>query len=40
MWKDFKAFIMRGNIMDTAIDIIIGGAFSNIVTSSLFLDLD
>ena len=30
---EFKEFIMRGNVMDMAIGIIIGGAFSNIVTA-------
>ena len=32
-WKDFKAFILRGNILDMAVGVIIGGAFSAIVTS-------
>jgi len=32
-WKDFKAFISRGNIVDLAIAVIIGGAFSAIVTA-------
>ena len=31
--KEFKEFIMRGNVMDMAIGVIIGGAFSNIVTA-------
>lgn len=31
--KDFKAFISRGNVMDMAIGVIIGGAFGKIVTS-------
>ena len=31
--KDFKAFIMRGNILDMAVGVIIGGAFTAIVTS-------
>ena len=30
---EFKEFIMRGNVMDMAIGVIIGGAFSNIVTA-------
>ena len=30
---EFKEFIMRGNVMDMAVGIIIGGAFSNIVTA-------
>lgn len=33
MFKDFKAFIMRGNVLDLAIGIIIGAAFGKIVTS-------
>ena len=33
MLKDFKEFIARGNVMDMAIGIIIGGAFGKIVTS-------
>lgn len=30
---EFKAFIARGNVMDMAVGIIIGGAFTSIVTS-------
>ena len=33
MLKEFKAFIMRGNVLDLAIGIIIGGAFGKIITS-------
>ncbi len=33
MWNEFKAFALRGNVMDLAIGIIIGGAFGKIVTS-------
>jgi large conductance mechanosensitive channel len=33
MWKDLKAFILRGNVLDLAIGIIIGAAFGKIVTS-------
>jgi len=33
MLKDFKAFIMRGNVVDMAVGIIIGAAFGVIVTS-------
>ena len=32
-FKDFKAFISKGNIVDMATGVIIGGAFSKIVTS-------
>jgi large conductance mechanosensitive channel len=31
--KDFKAFVMRGNVVDLAVAVIIGGAFGKIVTS-------
>jgi large conductance mechanosensitive channel len=33
MWKEFKEFVMRGNVMDMAVGIIIGAAFGKIVTS-------
>lgn len=33
MFKEFKAFAMRGNVIDLAIGIIIGGAFGSIVKS-------
>lgn len=33
MWKEFKEFATRGNVLDLAIGIIIGGAFGKIVTS-------
>ena len=33
MWKEFKEFAMKGNIIDLAVGIIIGGAFGKIVTS-------
>ncbi len=31
--NEFKEFVMRGNVMDLAVGVIIGGAFSSIVTS-------
>ena len=31
--SEFKAFVLRGNVMDMAIGVIIGGAFQKIVTS-------
>ena len=31
--QDFKAFAMRGNVMDMAVGVIIGGAFGKIITS-------
>ena len=33
MWKEFRAFIERGNVLDLAIGVIIGGAFGKIITS-------
>jgi large conductance mechanosensitive channel len=33
MLKEFKAFIMRGNVLDLAVAVIIGGAFGKIVSS-------
>ena len=33
MLKEFKAFAMRGNVVDMAVGIIIGGAFGKIVSS-------
>ena len=32
-FEDFKAFINRGNVVDMAVGVIIGGAFGKIVTS-------
>jgi len=31
--SEFKTFIMRGNVVDLAVGVIIGGAFNSIVTS-------
>ena len=36
--QDFKAFAMRGNVMDLAVGVIVGGAFSSI-TNSLINDI-
>jgi large conductance mechanosensitive channel len=33
MFKDFKEFIMRGNVVDLAVAVIIGAAFGKIVSS-------
>lgn len=33
MWQEFKTFVMRGNVMDLAVGIIIGAAFTAIVNS-------
>lgn len=32
-FQDFKKFITRGNILDMAVGVVVGGAFSKIVTS-------
>ena len=33
MLKEFKEFIMRGNVIDLAVAVVIGAAFGKIVTS-------
>lgn len=33
MLKEFKSFVMRGNVVDLAVGVIIGGAFGTIVNS-------
>ena len=33
LFDEFKAFVMRGNVVDLAVGVIIGGAFGKIVTS-------
>lgn len=33
MWKEFKSFAMKGNVLDLAVAVIIGAAFGKIVTS-------
>lgn len=33
MWKEFKEFAARGNVVDLAVGVIIGGAFGKIVAS-------
>ena len=33
MWNDFKAFAFKGNVVDLAVAVIIGGAFGKIVTA-------
>lgn len=33
MWKEFKEFATKGNVIDLAIGVIIGGAFQSIVNS-------
>ncbi|WP_074015821.1 large-conductance mechanosensitive channel protein MscL [Fusobacterium massiliense] len=32
-FEEFKSFVMRGNLIDMAVGVIIGGAFGKIVTS-------
>jgi large conductance mechanosensitive channel len=38
MWKEFKLFAMKGNVIDLAVGVIIGAAFGKIV-SSLVADI-
>jgi large conductance mechanosensitive channel len=33
MWKEFREFIARGNVIDLAVGVVIGAAFGRIVTS-------
>ena len=33
MWKEFKAFIMKGNVLELAVAVIIAGAFGAVVAS-------
>jgi large conductance mechanosensitive channel len=33
MWKEFRDFIARGNVIDLAVGVVIGAAFGRIVTS-------
>ncbi|MGH9267903.1 MAG: large conductance mechanosensitive channel protein MscL [Acidimicrobiales bacterium] len=33
MFKEFKAFILRGNVVDLAVGVVIGAAFGDVVTS-------
>ena len=33
MWKEFKEFAFKGNVVDLAVGVMIGGAFGKIVTS-------
>jgi len=37
-WQDFKKFITKGNVLDMAVGVVIGGAFGKI-TSSLVADV-
>lgn len=32
-WSDFKDFVMRGNVVDMAVGVVVGGAFGKITTS-------
>ena len=33
MWKEFKKFALRGNMLDLAVGVIIGGAFNSLVST-------
>jgi large conductance mechanosensitive channel len=33
LWQDFRKFIMRGNVLDLAVAVVIGVAFNAVVTS-------
>jgi large conductance mechanosensitive channel len=33
MWKEFRAFIARGNVVDLAVGVVVGAAFGKIVTT-------
>lgn len=33
MWNEFKAFVMKGNVLDLAVAVILGAAFTKIVTA-------
>ena len=33
MWEEFKKFAFKGNVVDMAVGVVVGGAFSTIVTS-------
>lgn len=33
MLKDFKAFLLRGNVVDLAVAVVIGAAFGAVVTA-------
>lgn len=33
MWSEFKAFILRGNVLELSVAVIVAGAFGGIVTS-------
>jgi len=35
LFKEFKEFSLKGNVVDLAVGVIIGGAFGKIVTSLL-----
>jgi len=33
MWKDFRAFLLRGNVVDLAVAVVLGTAFGAVVTA-------
>ncbi len=32
-WKEFKQFVLRGNVVDLAVAVVVGGAFGKVVSS-------
>jgi large conductance mechanosensitive channel len=40
MLKEFKTFVMRGNVLDMAVAVIIGGVFGKILSSLMNEKLD
>ena len=39
-FEEFKAFAMRGNVIDMAVGVVIGGAFGKITTSLVYTDIN
>jgi len=37
MFKEFKAFVLRGNVVELAVALVIGAAFANVVTAAVDL---
>ena len=33
MWKEFRAFVLRGNVLELAVAVVLGAAFGRVVTS-------
>ena len=34
LWEGFKAFLMRGNVIDLAVAVVIGAAFTNRISTT------